>query len=73
MTIKEYWAKNNKGSIFILCFDFAEEFSCWIQGEGVWMEEYGEGAYELKHIKTIDQYKELHKLLTGEELKINDK
>ena len=70
MTIQEYWEENNNGEPSILYFEFAEEFTCCIRSEGATMEEYGEGEFVLEHIKTIEQYKELHKLLTGEELEI---
>ena len=71
MTIEEYWQINKKG-FSLLIFGFAEEFNCWIHGGKVWIEEYGEGAFELKHIKTIDDYKILHKLLTGQDIMINE-
>ena len=70
MTIKEY-CKRNDEKFILLSFDFAAEFTCWIEDEKVYMEEYGEGAFELIHIKTIDDYKKLYKLLTGNKM-IND-
>ena len=71
MKIKEYWKDNKGDNRTLLEFEFAEVFNCWIwDGGTVWIEEYSEGEYELEHIKTIDQYKQLHKLLTGNDLTI---
>ena len=69
MTIKEYWQINKK-EFCLLSFTFAEEFECWINEGKVYVEEYGEGSFELKHIKTLDEYKLLCKLLTGIDLTI---
>lgn len=71
MTIQEYWDKNKKYSPSgLLDFEFSEEFGCWIQHGKVWMQEYHECEFELKHIKTIEDYKLLFKLLVGEDMKI---
>ena len=66
--LTEEWFKQN--NIFH-SFEFAEVFTCYFFDGSVWIEEYGEGMYELKHIKYVHQYQNLYKLLTNEELTIN--
>ena len=69
MTVKEYWKKNKpekERAYGIEDFEFAEEFTCWINYGKVWIEEYFEGAFTLEHIKTMEQFYQLKKLLTGE-------
>lgn len=52
-------------------FQFAEVFTCYIDPEGVFIEQYGEGRCCLKHIKTEQQLKDLHRVLTGVELDLD--
>jgi hypothetical protein len=46
-------------------FKFAEQFTCYIEKDGVWIEEYSEGAFCLDHIKTEKQLIQLYEILTG--------
>jgi len=46
-------------------FTFAEEFTCRIADGIVWIEEYSEGEFPLKHINTEQQYISLYEILTG--------
>ena len=80
MTIQEYWDKNKNSEWHtgigkdekMLWFAVGKyDFICWIDEGVVWISGHDESIkYQLKHIKTIDQYKQLCKLLLGEELLI---
>jgi hypothetical protein len=50
-------------------FSFAEVFHARIEKGVVYLEEYGEGAFPLPHIKTEKQYLELYETLTGKKRK----
>lgn len=59
-------------NIKLVSFDFAENFSCYIEYDGtVLIEQYHEGQEELKHIKYLHQLQNLCFALTGKELEIN--
>jgi hypothetical protein len=60
--LKKYFGKS---------FEFAEQFTCYISEEGVWIEEYYEGQFCLKHIKTEKQLIQLYEILTGQEFSLN--
>lgn len=57
-------------------FTFSKNFTCYLwfdEGDEdiVYIEQYSEGAYPLKHIKYLHQYQNLYYELTGEELTIS--
>lgn len=47
-------------------FTFATEFNAMVEKGIVYLEQYGEGAFPLEHIKTEEQYLKLYEILTGE-------
>jgi hypothetical protein len=52
------------------CFEFAENFQCYISKNGITIQQYGEGQEWLNHIKYIHQIQNLYKSLTGQEMLI---
>ena len=46
-------------------FRFAEVFTCSIRNGVVFIEEYCEGEFPLRHIKTKDKLIQLYEILTG--------
>ena len=80
MTIQEYWDKNIKSEWYtgegkdepMLWFVNREcGLVCWIDEGAVCIcTDDCNTKHQLEHINTIDQYKQLCKLLTGEELVI---
>lgn len=53
-------------------FSFASNFEGRFKNSAVWIEEYGEGEELLPHIQFVHQWQNLHYLLTGQELKIEE-
>lgn len=59
---KDIGLKKYEGDVFT----FATEFTAIVENGVVYLEEYGEGAFPLPHIKTEEQYLALYEILTGE-------
>ena len=57
---------------FGMSFEFAEQFTCYIESTGVWIEEYYEGSFCLDHIKTREQLVQLYEILTGNDFSVFD-
>ena len=46
-------------------FYFAEEFTCRVKENTIWLEQYGEGEFQLPHIETELKFIQLYEILTG--------
>ena len=51
-------------------FKFANEFTCYFSAGVIFIEQYSEGMFPLKHIKYVHQLQNLHHSLTQKELKL---